>query len=260
MAEGLALLDEAMAAVAAGEVSPVFRQRLLLVIEGCQEIADLDRAAEWTTALSRWCDSQPGLVAFTGQCSVHRGQVMRLHGAWREALEEFDAAVERYRLATTDGRGRAAGERGDVLRLQGELAAAEAATSARASTASSRSPGSPCCGWPAGRDAAAVAAVRRLVAETADPVGQCRLLPAAVDVLLAAGDAATRPATSPRELEAIARALRLGRAAAPLAAYAVGRGRARRRRRRPARCPTCARRAGAGPRSTARTRSRGPGS
>ena len=38
-----------------------------------------------------------------------------------------------------------------------------------------------------GANDAAVAAVRRLVAEASDPVAQCRLLPAAVDVLVAAG-------------------------------------------------------------------------
>ncbi len=38
-----------------------------------------------------------------------------------------------------------------------------------------------------GANEAAVAAVRRLVAEASDPVAQCRLLPAAVDVFVAAG-------------------------------------------------------------------------
>ena len=97
----------------AGEVSPeVFGNVYCIAIEGCQEIADFDRVAEWTSALHRWCASQPGLVAFTGQCSIHRGQVMRQRGAWAEALEEFERAAERYRLANAldadrPGRGRA---------------------------------------------------------------------------------------------------------------------------------------------------------
>ena len=90
--EGLALFDEAMAAVAAGEVSPLFAGHVYCVmIEGCQEVSDLGRAAAWTSALSRWARRSPALVAFTGQCAVHRGQILRLHGAFREAVDEFDA-------------------------------------------------------------------------------------------------------------------------------------------------------------------------
>ncbi len=108
MTEGLALFDEALAAVAAGEVSPVFAGHVYCVmIEGCQDVSDLGRAAAWTSALSRWAEAQPALVAFTGQCAVHRGQIFRLHGAFREAVDEYDAAIARYLAATTYGGGRA---------------------------------------------------------------------------------------------------------------------------------------------------------
>ena len=80
--EGLALLDEAMVAVAAGELSPIFAGNVYCaMIEACQEVLDFARASAWTTALTRWCDSQPDLVPFTGQCAVHRGQILRLHAA-----------------------------------------------------------------------------------------------------------------------------------------------------------------------------------
>ena len=42
---------------------------------------------------TRGATTQPGLVPFTGQCAVHRGQIMRVHGAFADALEEFDRAV-----------------------------------------------------------------------------------------------------------------------------------------------------------------------
>ena len=145
-----------------------------------------DRVAEWTSALHRWCASQPGLVAFTGQCSVHRGQVMRQRGAWAEALEEFARAAERYRLANSlDAIGQAEGERGDVLRLQGEYAAAEAAYQRAGEHGFDPQPGLALLWLARGSRDAAAAAVRRLVAEAGDPVGKCRVLPAAVDVLLA---------------------------------------------------------------------------
>ncbi len=188
-AEGLTRLDEAMAAVAAGEVSPeVFGNVYCISIEGCQEIGALDRVVEWTSALQRWCDSSPGLVAFTGQCSVHRGQVMRQQGAWAEALEEFTRAGERYRLAKTpDAIGQAEGERGDVLRLQGAYADAEVAYQRAGEHGFDPQPGLALLWLARGSHDAAAAAVRRLVAEAVNPPAQCRLLPAAVDVLLDVG-------------------------------------------------------------------------
>ena len=188
-AEGLARLDEAMAAVAAGEVSPeVFGNVYCIAIEGCQEVVEYGRVAEWTSALHRWCASQPGLVAFTGQSSLHRGQVMRQRGAWAEALEEFARAAERYRLAgSLDAIGQTEGERGDVYRLQGDLAAAEASYQRAGEHGFDPQPGLALLWLAQGSRDAAAAAVRRLVAETQDPVGKCRVLPAAAHVLLEVG-------------------------------------------------------------------------
>ena len=83
VAEGLALLDESMVRVIAGETVPIIAGHVYCTaIEGCQEISDFGRVAEWTSALERWCAAQPGLLAFTGQCAVHRGQLLRLRGEW----------------------------------------------------------------------------------------------------------------------------------------------------------------------------------
>ncbi len=189
IAEGLALLDESMAGVAAGEVAPViFGHVYCTAIEGCQEIADFGRVAEWTSALHRWCASQPGLVAFTGQCSVHRGQVMRLRGAWPEALDEFASAIRRYQAANTlDAIGLAECERGDVLRLKGDYDAAEEAYQRSGERGFDPQPGLALLWLARGSSDAAAAAIRRLLAETGDPVSRCRLLPPAVDVLVAVG-------------------------------------------------------------------------
>ena len=189
IADGLTLLDEAMTGAAAHELTPVvFGHVYCAAIEGCQEIADFGRVAEWTSALHRWCLAQPGLVAFTGQCSLHRGQLMRVHGAWPEALEEFARAIERYRRADSVAAvGLAECERGDVLRQRGEFDAAERAYERSSEHGYDPQPGLALLWFARGANEAAVAAVRRLVAEASDPVAQCRLLPAAVDVLVAAG-------------------------------------------------------------------------
>lgn len=187
--EGLALLDEAMVGVAAGEVSAIFAGNVYCsMIEACQEIADFDRAARWTSALTAWCDQQPGLVPFTGQCAVHRGQIMRMHGAFDEALTEFDLAVRRYRDGNAPGAaGLAMAERGDVLRLRGDLAGAAAAYDTAVSLGYEPQPGLALLWLAQGRTAAAVAAVQRLLGEAVDPVHRSRLLPAAVEVLLVGG-------------------------------------------------------------------------
>jgi DNA-binding CsgD family transcriptional regulator len=189
--EGLALLDEAMVGVAAGEVSTIIAGIVYCsMIEACQEIGDFDRAARWTSQLTAWCDDQPGLVPFTGQCAVHRGQIMRAHGAFDEALAEFDLAVLRYRAADAmDAAGLAMAERGDVLRLRGDLAGAAAAYDAAVTFGYEPQPGLALLWLAQGRTAAAVAAVRRLLREVGDPVHRSRLLPAAVEVLLGDRDA-----------------------------------------------------------------------
>jgi hypothetical protein len=94
--DGLALFDEAMVAVTLGELSPIVSGIVYCgVILGCQAAFDPRRAREWTEALARWCERQPDMVAFSGACRAHRAQLMQLHGAWPDALDEARRASER---------------------------------------------------------------------------------------------------------------------------------------------------------------------
>jgi DNA-binding CsgD family transcriptional regulator len=185
--DGLALLDEAMVAVAAGELSPIFAGNVYCaMVEACQEVLDFGRASAWTSALTRWCDSQPDLVPFTGQCAVHRGQILRLRGAFAEALEEFDLARRRYAASRSqDAAGLALSERGDVLRIRGDLALAETSYEQASGFGHEPQPGLALLWLARGRTPAALAAIRRLLAETPGPVQRSRLLPAAVEILVA---------------------------------------------------------------------------
>ncbi len=91
---GLALLDEAMICITTGGVSTMLVGHIYCaMIEACQEISDFGRAETWTLALTTWCADQPGLVMFTGQCAVHRGQLMRMHGAYDEADHAYHDAL-----------------------------------------------------------------------------------------------------------------------------------------------------------------------
>ncbi len=221
--EGLALFDEAMVAVSTGEVSPVFAGHVYCVmIEGCQEVSDLGRAAAWTSVLTRWCSSQPGLVTFTGQCAVHRGQIMRLHGAYPRAVEELDGALQRYLASPTpEAAGLALAERGDVFRLMGDLDAAEASYDRAADHGYEAQPGLALLWLARGRTQAAVAAIRRVLVENPNRVHRSRMLPAAVEILLAGDDLAGARALA-TELEAIAHDFRCD-ALQAMAAQAAGR-------------------------------------
>jgi DNA-binding NarL/FixJ family response regulator len=185
VADGLKLLDEAMVAATRGELSPIVTGLVYCsVIDGCQEVYALRRAQEWTAALTRWCDDQPDMIAFTGRCLVHRAEIMQLDGAWDAALREARRAGARP--------GRAAGQahyrQGELHRLRGELARAEEAYRAASRHGTEPQPGLAQLRLAQGDHDAAAAAIRRALAEATEDLERLRLLPACVEIMLAAGD------------------------------------------------------------------------
>jgi DNA-binding CsgD family transcriptional regulator len=188
--DGLERLDEAMLSVNSGEVSPHPSGIVYCgSIDGCRQAFDSRRAREWTDALYSWCEAQPDLLAFTGDCHLHRGELMALHGAWADALAELDRAAGR---AERSGNVRvvagAAYYRGEIHRLRGDSALAEAAYQEAARGGHEPQPGLALLRMMQGDHAAAVGIMRRLYDEAASPSERARLLPAYVEVMLAAGD------------------------------------------------------------------------
>lgn len=189
VAEGLALLDEAMVAVATGELSPQVTGLIYCsVIGACRSVYAVGRAHEWTAALSAWCERQPDMVPFTGECRVYRSELMQLRGAWDAAIEEARRAGERQPEQQGPARGLSFYQQGEVHRLLGEFAAAEDAYRAASSAGRQPQPGLALLRLAQGEHDAAAAAIRRALAETEDPLRRARLLPAHIEIMLAVAD------------------------------------------------------------------------
>jgi DNA-binding CsgD family transcriptional regulator len=185
---GLALLDEVMVSVTSDELSPLVTGVVYCnVIASCQQVYALDRAREWTAALARWCDAQPELVTFTGICMVHRAELMQLGGAWQEAIAEVGQLVERYTNADPDAYGDACYQRGELHRLRGEHAEAEKVYRLALEHGREPQPGLSLLRLSQGQTEAAASAMRRALATTAIKWERARLLPAFVEIMLAAG-------------------------------------------------------------------------
>jgi len=190
VSEGLALLDEAMVAVVADELSPPVAGTVYCsVIDACQEVLEWRRAHEWTEALAAWCGRQPDMVTFTGRCLVHRAEILQLHGAWPQAVEEARQAGERLARGA-DGFAIAAAfyRLAEVSRVLGDFPAAEDAYQQASRRGLEPQPGLALLRLVQGRTDAAEAAIRRVVAETAEEFRRARLLPVQVEIMLAVDD------------------------------------------------------------------------
>lgn len=202
--EALRMFDEAMVAVTSGEVSPIPSGIIYCAVIGnCHLAFDLQRALEWTVALDRWCTDRPDMVSFSGQCQHHRAELFRLHGAWTEALGA--AAVAQALFAKGDPQAGYGGyyEQGEIQRLTGRLDDAESSYRQAARSGYDPQPGLALLLLARGEATQAQSMIRRAASEE-DGATRRHLLPAMVEIELAAGDlkAAVRGAA---ELESFAR-------------------------------------------------------
>jgi DNA-binding NarL/FixJ family response regulator len=203
--EGTALLDDAVTVIASGDVSvPVAGLVLTSAIDASQEAADLGRFDEWARLLAGWCDRQQGMVAFRSRSLVHLAMLSQLRGRWDEALQLARRAGEApFANADPSAAAAAAYREGEILRLRGALADAEAAYGRAHRLGFDPQPGLALLRLEQGDAHVAATSIGRALVESRSHLDRIRLLPAQVEILLAT-DASAEAAAAAGEMARIA--------------------------------------------------------
>jgi class 3 adenylate cyclase len=201
--DGLALIDEVTASAVSGDLDPISTAIIYCnAIDACRDLADYSRAAEWTETATRWCDRQ-AIAGFPGMCRVDRAEIMRLRGAWSDADRELRQATEELQDFNPRVAGQAFYEIGEIRLRMGDLEAAEQAFNQARDLAKEPEPGLSLLRLAQGKvDAAARSIKRALDDESWGRLDRARLLPAQVEIALAAGDVRTAR-NAAEELDAI---------------------------------------------------------
>jgi class 3 adenylate cyclase len=216
-ADGFALMEEAAIAAVSGELSPIVGGiTACQMISACRDLTDYRRASEWIEATEKYCSRQ-SVSGFPGVCRIHRAEVAAVRGSWGPAeleLEKATTELADYNAAPVQGDGFYA--IADIRRLKGDFEGAEAALREAHARGRSPQPALALVRLAEGKVKAAVAAIDAALAEgTWDRLARTRLLPAQVEILIAAGDV-TRARAAVDELGGIV-------ADYPSAAFQAGR-------------------------------------
>ena len=202
--DGIALMEEASIAAVNGDLSPMESGvTACRMIGACRDLTDYRRASEWIEATERYCDRM-SLEGFPGICRIHRAEVAAVSGSWdraEEILRKATAELETYQATPPQADGFYA--LGDVRRMRGDFDGAEAALREGHMRGRSPQPALALIRLAQGNIPAAVAAIDAAVADqTWDQWARARLLPAQVEVAIAAGHVA-RARTAVDELTRI---------------------------------------------------------
>jgi class 3 adenylate cyclase len=187
--DGLALIDESTVAAVNGELDPMTTGKIYCsTINVCRNLADWRRASEWTDAAERWCRRQ-GVSGFPGICRVHRAEIMHFRGSWADAEREAKRACEELKTYDVLLSGEAQYEIGVVRLRVGDLEGAREAFRQAHQLSREPEPGRSLLRLAQGDTPGANISIKRALAGfDSHAFIQARLLPAAVEIGIAAGD------------------------------------------------------------------------
>jgi DNA-binding CsgD family transcriptional regulator len=186
--DGLGHLDEAMLFAVEGRLSSYSTGKVYCsLISACEQVGDLDRAAEWTEATMNWAQQHPFAI-FPGICRVHRAVVLKQRGSLAEAEREAAQACEELRGSHIGNSAAAYAEVGDIRRRLGELERAE-----QAFDKALELQGRPCAALSLlrlaqGRIDTAMSIIEGCLRGTSNALARADVLPIYVHVAVAAGD------------------------------------------------------------------------
>src|SRR5262245_4906821 len=203
--EGFAMLDEATVAAVSGELDPFPTAMIYCgVISSCRDIGDYARAGDWTDAAKRWCERQ-AISGFPGQCRIYRAEIMRLRGDWLDAEQEVGLACTELADFAPDVAADGFYELGELRRRMGDVDGADEAFRQSHGLGHDPEPGLALLQLDRGEVEAAARSIRRAIENTASArvLSRARLLPAQVEIAVAAGDLETARAAA-ESLEATA--------------------------------------------------------
>ena len=185
--EGMALVDESMVAAVSGELDPdATGHNYCNMLSVCDQVADYQRAAEWSDAAEAWC-SQHSDSCYPGICRVFRAELKWLHGDWSAAPPELHRAVDEL-TGFSPIIGAALYQIGQVDLRAGKLEEAETNFRSAHEHGFTPLPGLAQLRLVEGE---AVAAERLLLDELADhpqPLDRAKFLPSLIDTELALGN------------------------------------------------------------------------
>lgn len=189
VADGLALLDEAMVACAGGDLPPfIMGWVYCLLLYTCHMTGDMRRAAEWTDLAMRWCERNGEQSWYPGLCRLHRCEVVAMRGEWTVAEGEAVRAAEELVALGEYMVGESHYLCGELRRLRGDLEGAEEAFRQAHGRGRDPQPGMALLRLAQGNSEGAASALRVALAAGAEgPLVRARLLAADVRVELRLG-------------------------------------------------------------------------
>ena len=187
--EGMALIDEAMTAATAGELTPRTTGRAYCnMMSTCEQLGDVGRAAEWYDAARSWSEPYPG-SGYPGICRVHRAGLLRLRGSLREAEHEARRAADELVDFLADVAGEAFYELGEIRLRMGDLPGAGEMFSKAHARGRDPQPGLALLRLAEGKSEAARSMIVRALFEPGlTALARAKLLPALVEINVACGE------------------------------------------------------------------------